>query len=44
MTHDKKNENGALTLILVRAIGDAFVQKSVDAQAVQTFLMEDVKR
>ena len=44
MTHDKKNENGALTLILVRAIGDAFVQKSVDAQAVQAFLKEDVKR
>lgn len=44
MTHDKKNENGALTLILTRGIGAAFVQKGVDAEAVRAFLKEDVQR
>ncbi|GIU66357.1 3-dehydroquinate synthase [Candidatus Phycosocius spiralis] len=44
MTHDKKNENGALTLVLVRAIGEAFVQKGVDSNTVQAFIQEDVKR
>lgn len=44
MSHDKKNENGALTLILTRGIGAAFVQKGVDADAVRAFLKEDVLR
>lgn len=44
MSHDKKNENGALTLILTRGIGAAFVQKGVDAAAVSTFLKEDVRK
>jgi 3-dehydroquinate synthase len=44
MGHDKKNENGALTLILTRGIGAAFVQKGVDAQAVRVFLKEDVQK
>lgn len=42
MTHDKKNENGAITLILARGIGAAFVQKAADAGAVRTFLQKDI--
>ncbi len=38
MHQDKKNEAGHITLILVRAIGDAFVQKGVSGAAVETFL------
>ena len=34
MDQDKKNEGGALTLILARAIGEAFVQKSAPRDAV----------
>jgi 3-dehydroquinate synthetase len=44
MSHDKKNENGALTLILTRGIGASFVQKGVDAKAVRAFLKEDVQK
>ena len=38
MDQDKKNENGALTLILVRGIGEAFVQKCVDRHTVSNYL------
>lgn len=38
MSADKKAEAGKLTLILARAIGDAFVQKNADAEAVRAFL------
>jgi 3-dehydroquinate synthase len=38
MAGDKKAEGGRLTLILARAIGDAFVQKDVDRDAVAAFL------
>ncbi len=37
---DKKNEAGALTLILARAIGQAFVQKDVDPATLRNFLTE----
>ncbi|MDX2234654.1 MAG: 3-dehydroquinate synthase [Hyphomonadaceae bacterium] len=40
MRHDKKNEAGGLTFILARAIGDAFVAKSVDEAALGDFLAE----
>ena len=40
MDQDKKNEGGALTLILARAIGDAFVQKSAPRQAVLNYLTQ----
>ena len=40
MAADKKNEGGALTLILPRAIGAAFVQKHADAAAVAAFLVQ----
>ena len=35
---DKKNEGGALTLILARAIGEAFVQKAAPRDAVLDYL------
>ncbi len=38
MAGDKKAEGGRLTLILARAIGDAFVAKDVDRAAVAAFL------
>lgn len=40
MMHDKKNEGGALTFILVRGIGEAFVARDVSPDAVHTFLRE----
>ena len=41
MAGDKKAEGGRLTLILARAIGDAFTDKAVDAEAVRAFLIEE---
>ncbi len=38
MRQDKKAEGGAITLILVRSIGDAFVEKNVSADQLATFL------
>jgi 3-dehydroquinate synthase len=38
MAGDKKAEGGGLTLILARAIGDAYVDKAVDAAAAAAFL------
>ncbi len=42
MVGDKKNEAGALTLILARAIGEAFVQRGASWQAVRAFLAEEL--
>lgn len=39
MGQDKKNESGHLTLILPRAIGDTFVDKRADTEAVRAFLI-----
>ncbi|MNI76297.1 3-dehydroquinate synthase [compost metagenome] len=41
MAGDKKAEGGRLTLILARAVGDAFTDKKVDAEAVRAFLIEE---
>ncbi|WP_288757671.1 3-dehydroquinate synthase [uncultured Brevundimonas sp.] len=41
MAGDKKAEGGALTLILARGIGQAFVAKGVDASSVRAFLIEE---
>ena len=41
MAGDKKAEGGRLTLILARAVGDAFTDKDVDADAVRAFLIEE---
>jgi len=38
MDQDKKNEGGALTLILARSIGDAFVQKNASRQDTFNYL------
>ena len=40
MDQDKKNEGGALTLILTKAIGEAFVQKSAPRDAVLNYLTQ----
>ncbi|MDZ4376097.1 MAG: 3-dehydroquinate synthase, partial [Phenylobacterium sp.] len=37
----KKAEAGRLTLILVRAIGDAFVERAVDRAAIAAFLKSE---
>jgi len=42
MAGDKKAEGGRLTLILARAIGDAFVARDVDAAAVTAFLDREI--
>jgi 3-dehydroquinate synthase len=41
MAQDKKAEAGRLTFVLARAIGDAFVAKGVDADAVRAFLIAE---
>jgi len=38
MSHDKKNEAGALTLILARNIGEAYVQRAADKTSVRDYL------
>jgi len=40
MAGDKKAEGGRLTLVLARAIGDAFVERTVDAADLKAFLIE----
>jgi shikimate kinase/3-dehydroquinate synthase len=42
MRQDKKVERGSLTFILVKAIGEAFVAKGVEAAAVKDFLEMDL--
>ena len=42
MAADKKAEAGALTLILTRGIGRAFVQKAADAGALRAFLTQQI--
>jgi 3-dehydroquinate synthase len=41
---DKKAEGGKLTFVLVRGIGDAFVAKDVDREALKAFLVEEGAR
>jgi 3-dehydroquinate synthase len=43
MTQDKKVSRGALTFILVRGIGKAFVQKDVDPEPVHALLQEALR-
>lgn len=40
IAQDKKVSRGALTFILTRGIGQAFIEKGVDPQSVRTFLEE----
>lgn len=44
MRHDKKAESGALTLILAKGLGQAFVQKDVDPHSLRRFLEAEIKR
>ena len=41
MAQDKKAEGGRLTLILARAIGQAFTARKADAAAVRAFLIAE---
>ncbi len=41
MGQDKKAEGGAITLVLARAIGDAFVQKNVSPERLAAFLASE---
>jgi 3-dehydroquinate synthase len=41
MAQDKKAEGGALTFILTRGLGEAFVAKGVDSAAVRDFLIDE---
>jgi 3-dehydroquinate synthase len=41
MAGDKKAEGGALTLILARGVGQAFVAKGLDSAKVRAFLIEE---
>lgn len=43
MASDKKAEAGSLTLILARGIGQAFVQKAADAEALGAFLKRETQ-
>ena len=44
MYQDKKVERGALTFVLLRGIGEAFIAKSVDAAEVLAFLKDELNR
>ncbi|MGI9407697.1 MAG: 3-dehydroquinate synthase [Hyphomicrobiaceae bacterium] len=44
MAQDKKVERGRLKLVLVRAIGDAFVTDDVDAAELRAFLADEIGR
>jgi 3-dehydroquinate synthase len=44
MGQDKKAEGGKLTFILARGLGDAFVAKDVNAEAVREFLVAEGAR
>ena len=43
MRQDKKVERGALAFILAKGIGQAFIAKAIEPQAVLSFLEEDLK-
>jgi 3-dehydroquinate synthetase len=40
MTQDKKIKQGRLTLILLRAIGESFIERGVDASQIRGFLVQ----
>lgn len=42
MYKDKKTTNGQITLILMRGIGEAFIQKDSDAERLKAFLIKDL--
>jgi 3-dehydroquinate synthetase len=44
MAQDKKVKDGALTFILARGIGQSFVARGVDPDAVRGFLADELRR
>ena len=44
IAQDKKVKRGALTFILVRGIGKAFVENNVDPADVRAFLADQIKK
>jgi 3-dehydroquinate synthase len=44
MAQDKKVKDGALTFILARGIGQSFVARAVDPDAVRAFLADELRR
>jgi 3-dehydroquinate synthetase len=42
MAQDKKVSRGALTFILVRRIGEAFIERGVDPAALHDFLTDEL--
>jgi shikimate kinase/3-dehydroquinate synthase len=44
MYQDKKVEGGALTFILMRGVGEAFIAKSVEPTEVLAFLKDELAR
>jgi 3-dehydroquinate synthetase len=42
MAQDKKVQDGRLTFILARGIGQSFVARNIPAQDVEAFLREDI--
>ena len=44
MAQDKKVKDGALTFILARGIGQSFVARGVDPDAVRAFLADELRR
>ncbi|RYD93846.1 MAG: 3-dehydroquinate synthase [Sphingomonadales bacterium] len=43
MAHDKKARNGRLTLILAKAIGQAYIQRDADLEPLRQFLISEVQ-
>ena len=43
MASDKKNRGGAVTLVLARAVGEAYITPCEDTQDLTAFLIEDLK-
>lgn len=43
MLHDKKAKSGALTLILSRGVGSAFIARDVEKTAIQAVLVEELR-
>ena len=44
ISQDKKVRRGTLTFILVRGIGDAFIENKVDPAEVRAFLTEKLAK
>jgi 3-dehydroquinate synthetase len=44
MAQDKKVKGGALTFILARGIGQSFIARGVEAEAVRGFLAQEIAR